>query len=175
MTRAEIRARALAQAGEQENALGEMAGVVNQYLDEGQRMLYPCGVCASVQVTVSNGAGSLGTGVLDVVKVKNALGGEETRYAIEDGCLRGLADGSYELLALKEPEGMTADTTECALPAGVQGALADYATWRILSGGGRTQQLRADFYWQRFLIERQRAQRVQEQRMGPRRRVNRYR
>ena len=60
-------------------------------------------------------------------------------------------------------------------PAGVQGALADYATWRILSGGGRTQQLRADFYWQRFLIERQRAQRVQEQRMGPRRRVNRYR
>ena len=41
MTRAEIRARALAQAGEQESALGEMAGVVNQYLDEGQRMLYP--------------------------------------------------------------------------------------------------------------------------------------
>ena len=70
---------------------------------------------------------------------------------------------------------MNADTTECALPAGVQGALADYATWRILSGGGRTQQLRADFYWQRFLIERQRAQRLQEQRMGSRRRVNKYR
>lgn len=174
MTRSEIRARALAQAGEQESALGEMLGVVNQYLVEGQRALYPCGVCASVQATVSGGRYALAEGILDVVRVKDAAGNEQTRYRVENGALCGLADGAYELLALKEPEEMDADTSECALPEGVQGALADYATWRLLSGGGRTQQLRADFYWQRFLLERQRAQRVQEQRMGPRRRINRY-
>lgn len=175
MTRAEIRARALSQAGEQEGALGEMAGVVNQYIDEGQRAICPGGLCDRVGVRVRDGVGELDEDVLDVARVWDAAGRERTWYSMENGRLTGLDDGEYEALVLREAEAMKSDAAHSALPERAQGAVADYATWRLLSNGGRTQQLRAEFYRQRFLAERQCLERLQEQRMGARRRVNRYR
>lgn len=174
MTRSEIRARALLQAGEQESALGDMAEVVNQYIFEGQQAMYPGGVCQKLQVTVSDGEGALGEGVLDIVRVCNAEGREATCYVLGEGRLKGLPDGTYQVTALCEPAKMENDAAECALPESVQGALADYTTWRLLSNGGRVQQARGDLYRQRFLMEKQQAERRQEMRMGARRRVNRY-
>lgn len=174
MTRAEIRERALQQAGEQESALGEMADVVNQYLAEAQQAMYPGGICREIEATVEEGKAELGESVLDVVRVENGAGREERRYTLAGGRLCGLRDGAYQALVLCEPEEMQADTDECPLPESVQGALADYATWRLLSNGGRVQQARGDFYRQRFLLERQQAQRRQEMRLGARHRVNQY-
>ena len=174
MTLAEIRKRALFQAGEQEGALGDMAQVVTQYINEGQQALCPRGIPCEEEVEVQGGLCALGEGATDMVHLRAADGREVLNYRMENGQLSGLADGTYTALLLREAAKLSRDTQQSELPESCHGALADYAAWRLLSNGGRTQQLRAEFYRQRFLMEAARQEFRMENQMGSRKRINRY-
>jgi len=174
MTLAEIRKRALFQAGEQESALGDMAQVVTQYINEGQQALCPRGIPCEEEVQVQNGVCALGEGVTGIVRLETADGREVLSYRMQNGVLSALADGRYRAMVLRETANLSRDGEESELPEACHGALADYAAWRLLSNGGRTQQLRGEFYRQRFMMEAARQEFRMENLMGSQKRINRY-
>ena len=172
MTLTEIRARALAQAGEQEGALGDMDSVLTAYVDEGVRALCPEGLPQTCQVTVQNGTAALPEGTARVIRVTDPMGRVKEIYRFQDGALCIAPDGVYTVRVMVLPGAVT--ETQIGLPAEFHGALSDYATWRLLSNGGRTQQVRADFYRQSWQNAAAQIGRRIDRMCGPLRRVNRY-
>ncbi len=171
MTKAEIRARALAQAGEQENALGELTEALSQYMEEGRQALCPEGWPDTRLVQVTGGRGNLDGDVIALISVRDALGREKSVYRVENGVLAVTPDGLYTLRVMALPSG---EGDEVGLPEAFHGALADYMTWRLLGNGGRAQQVRAEFYRQSWMRAAVDLARRAEAMLGPRRRINRY-
>ncbi|NLG25046.1 MAG: hypothetical protein GX558_06795 [Clostridiales bacterium] len=174
MTRAAIRARALEQAGEPEPLTGALLDALNGYIDEGYLALCADGLPETRQIEVSGGLAAIDElAVREVLSVFDALGGARA-FALGGGYLRVTPDGTYAVRLLASPTPLAQDGDQPALPEEFHGALADYAAWRLLSTGGRAQQLRAQHYAQCFELAKSRFARRLDASRGPRRLRGRY-
>ena len=70
------------------------------------------------------------------------------------GCIEVGGSGRVALRCRYVPEELEADGDEPELPAGYHGALADYATTRLMDNGGRTRQQRGEMFYARYLQRR---------------------
>ncbi len=69
----------------------------------------------------------------------------------KDGRLFVSTQGPVSLRLRNRAEGLAGDLDAPDLPAAFHGALADYATFRLMAAGGRAQRQRADMFFSRYL------------------------
>ena len=161
----------MAQSGDQAGALGALDEVLTGYINEALLTMMDEGVITTQQVTVTDGGTApLNREILEVVSLTDAQG-REKEYTLTSQGIEVTPDGTYTARFRLTPPPLSDAQDEPQMPQSFQGALADYATWRLLSNGGRAQQLRAETY--RLCFE-QKAEQYRRMRDGMKR-VNRRR
>lgn len=159
MTFGQIKKRVLEQAGENAEDIAEFDALIDQYVNEGYHYAVQRGYRPRSRAVLDAREAVEG---VSAARFARALGVEDVRcgdrrvpYSLEDGMLKiaaGAVGGGKEIEVVyvhDEPD-LLADRDTPRLPAWVHGALADYATWRLLSNGSAGRQNRAEFYRQRY-------------------------
>lgn len=174
MTLIELIRRALSQAGDPFTLDEATSNEAVSYINEGQALL--SGAYLTGEMTLSLESPSIC--LSDIAGYMGAVAlwredGVQASFKTEGGRLFA-ERGRYTLIYRRAPQPLREDMDVSELPEEYHGALADYATWRLLSNGGSAQQARAQFFIVRFQMAQSAFARAMEARLGARRLRGKY-
>ncbi|MEG1515256.1 MAG: hypothetical protein RSD95_10260 [Clostridia bacterium] len=177
MTLAEIRRRTREQTGGQYEIDAQGDPMIDDYINEGMREICGLRMPREASVVVRDGkfkAGDAADGFGYAIKLTDAAG-SEVAFESHYGYIYAKQDGKYTLYYAGSPEAMRQDGDVAPIPEGYHGALADYASWRILALGGAARQARAQYFFARYQLAQMSVGKWLDGQMGKRRIRNKYR